>query len=52
MQSYSLPGILAFGFPKKIAYTGYKEEGCMLATISGNGKSIDFHFEKIKTAKL
>jgi hypothetical protein len=41
----------AHDFPKKIAYTWYKKEGLLLATISGDGKSITFHFEKSKTVK-
>lgn len=34
-------------FPKKIAYRYTKKENRLIATISGDGKSIEFHFEKI-----
>lgn len=38
----------AHDFPKKIIYRYFKDENQLKATISGNGKSIDFNFEKIK----
>ncbi len=41
----------AHDFPTKIEYVFFKSENRMQATISGNGKSIDFHFEKVTSAK-
>jgi len=37
----------AHDFPKKIAYTYSKKNNQLTATISGDGKSIGFNFEKI-----
>lgn len=38
-------------FPKKIKYVYSKNENQLTATISGDGKTIDFQFQKVNTVK-
>lgn len=38
-------------FPTKIEYVFFTNENRMKATISDNGKSIDFHFEKVTSPR-